>query len=348
MSQDLSLIQTIVVLMMENRSFDHMLGYLSLAPFNRVDLDGQRTDPVWLARATNYDQGRPIVPFLSTNPYTLPDDFDPPHERSAVEVHLGVPENGMFPMNGFVSAIPNSISADPAVRRLVMSYFGSEQAPINHFLAGNFAVCDRWFCSLPADTQPNRLMSMSGSSLIQVSQSLLPEQELVYDWLTARGISWRVYHQGIPFFVLMPKWIPEILQNDRFRSFADLESDLINTPPMELPRVIFVEPTYSDAPHIGASTDDHPPSGISNGQKFLMQVYNALTASPSFWRGAALIIVYDEHGGFFDHVSPPLVPTPPPQAHLYPPFTSLGVRVPAYVVSPFVQPGSVSHLLKHL
>ncbi len=342
---NLDQIRTIVLVMMENRSFDHMLGYLSLPPFNRPGVDGLSSDPARLARYTNYDQGQPFQPFLSTNPYTMPDDFDPPHERSNTAQQLGPIQDGVYPMNGFVSAIPSAVSADPAVRRLVMSYFGADQAPINHFLAQNFSICDRCFSAIPASTQPNRLMYMSGFSLIDANQTPLPDQELVYDWLTAHGVSWRVYHQGIPFAAMMPKWIPAVLFAPHFRSFDQFEADLVNTPPDQLPQVIFVEPTYGDAPHLGPSTDDHPPAGISDGQEFLMQVYNAVTASPSFWRGSVTIINYDEHGGFFDHVSPPLVPTDPPPGAGYPRFNSLGVRVPAYVVSPFVQSGAVSHAL---
>jgi phospholipase C len=345
MQANLDQIKNIVVVMMENRSFDHMLGYLSLPPFNRTDVNGLSADPGWLNRYANQDSGRAVQSFLSTDPYTLPPGFDPPHERPNVAAHLGPLQNNLYPMNGFVGAIPQTVSADPDIRRLVMAHFGAEQAPINHFFATNFTICDSWFCSLPAGTQPNRLMAMGGSSMIQINQTPLPDQVLVYDWLTTHGVSWRVYHQGIPFFALMPKWIGPILVDDKFRNFSDLESDLANTPPGELPQVIFIEPTYGDAPHIGPSTDDHAPSGISDGQEFLMQVYNAVTTSPSFWRGALLIVSYDEHGGFFDHVSPPLIPTAPPQANLYPPFTSLGVRVPAYVISPFVQPGAVSHTL---
>src|SRR2546427_7240833 len=161
--------------MMENRSFDHMLGYLSLPPF-KADVNGQSTDPAWLARFTNVDQGQPLQPALSTNPYTLPSGFDPPHERVDVAAHLGTLQNGEYLMNGFVSAIPNQVSADPAARRLVMDYFGAEQAPMNHFLATHFTICDKCFCSLPAGTQANRLMAMSGISMIQVNQTPLPEQ----------------------------------------------------------------------------------------------------------------------------------------------------------------------------
>jgi phospholipase C len=340
-------VRTIVILIFENRSFDHMLGYRSLPPLNAA-VDGQQRDPAWLARYTNTDHGTSWTPFLSTNPYSLPAGFDPPHERPNVAAQLGPATGTAYPMNQFVSAIPASVSADPPKRGLVMGYFGPTQVPMTDFLAKNFAICDRWFCSLPAGTQPNRLMAMSGTSRIEMNQTPIPAHDLVYDWLTARNVRWRVYHQGIPFFALMPKWIPEILGNNRFRDFSALGSDLINTPPSKQPQVIFVEPTYTDAPHVGRSTDDHAPSGVSDGQEFLMQVYNAVTLSRKFWQGTLFVVYYDEHGGFFDHVSPPAIPTTPPTEGLYPPFPSLGVRVPAYIVSPFVRPGAICHeLLDH-
>ena len=346
MPNDLDQVKSIVIVMMENRSFDHMLGYLSLDPYNRKEVDGQSLDPDWLKKFTNYDSGQAIPPFHSDNPHTMPDDFDPPHERSNIAAQIDPRQDDSFPLNGFVSAIPPKVSTDPAVRRLVMSYFGDKEAPINNFFAKNFTICDRWFCSLPAGTQPNRLMSMGGFSLIDVNQTPLPDQDLVYDWLSARKISWRVYHQEIPFFAMMPKWLPAILFDDKFRCFEDMESDLLNTPPDQLPQVIFVEPTYQDAPHTGTSTDDHAPAGISDGQEFLMQVYKAVTASKTFWQNALLIVDYDEHGGFFDHVPPPIIPTLPPDGAKWSvPFKSLGVRTPAYLISPFVKANAVSHNL---
>lgn len=342
--RDLSLVKTIVFVMMENRSFDHMLGYLSLPPYNRTDIDGLRQDSSWTGKYSNQDGTSKIAPFLATNPYTMPSKFDPPHERPSVAMHLGEFDGGRYAMNGFLKAIPPSVSNDSSIRKLVMSYFGAEQVPTNHFFASNFLVCDRWFCCLPAGTQPNRLMSMSGVSKIDLNAKPLPTQQLIYDWLTKNGISWRVYHQGIPFYTMMPKWIPRILNSDNFRLFKHFQEDLQNDPPKKQPKVIFVEPTYGDAPHFGSSTDDHAPSGVADGQEFLMQVYNAVTAVPSFWKGCVLIVTYDEHGGFFDHVSPPHVVTRPPTGGSYEEFSTLGIRVPSFVISPFVRPASVSHL----
>ena len=336
-------IKTVVIVLMENRSFDHMLGYLSLPPYNRSDVEGQSTDPAWLAKFGNPDGGELFQPFHNADPYYLPPGFDPPHQRENVANHLGALSNGVYAMNGFVRAIPSSVSMNPDHRRLVMGYFGSLEAPINHFFATNFTICDRWFCAVPSGTQPNRLMAMGGSSIIESNATPLPSQPLIYDWLDEHGISWRVYHQGIPFFTMMLRWVPRILTSDNFRSFSSLKTDLESTPPAQLPKVIFVEPDYGDAPHFGRSTDDHAPSGISGGQEFLMQVYNAVISSGSFWNRSLTFVGYDEHGGFFDHVSPPLIRTNPPTSTSYDPFLSLGPRTPAYVLSPFVKAGACVH-----
>src|SRR4051812_39053834 len=108
--------------MMENRSFDHTLGYLSLAPHNRP-VGGQSLDPTWLSKAENPDAGGPFRPFHSTDPYYPPPQFDPPHGRAAIKRHLGA----LFSMNGFVSALLDNISTDPDVRKLVMAYFGADE-----------------------------------------------------------------------------------------------------------------------------------------------------------------------------------------------------------------------------
>lgn len=342
---ELDPIKTIIILMMENRSFDHLLGYLSLA--GRTDLDGQSPDPAWLARFTNFDGGIGYPPYHTTDPHQMPDDFDPPHERNNIAAQIDPRQDDSFPLNGFVSSIPPSVSPDPHLRKLVMGYFAAAEVPMTDFLARNFTVCDRWFSSIPAGTQPNRLMSMSGSTLIDVNHDVLPAQDLVYDWLNRQGVSWRVYHQEIPFFSIMPKWLPSILFSSNFKCFEDLEPDIRNNPPEQLPQVIFVEPTYQDAPHTGTATDDHAPDGVSNGQEFVMQVYKAVTASPDFWKGALLIVDYDEHGGFFDHVAPPLIETAVPDGATWSggTFKSLGVRTPAYIVSPYAKAGGAAHNL---
>lgn len=347
MAINLDAVKTIVVVMMENRSFDHFLGYLSLTPEYGKNVEGLSNAPAWLDKYANTYQGAKYPLFLLTDPYD-PIAADPPHERGPIALQMGTAVNGVFPMDGFIANYANADPAPsitPANPPPVMGYFTAEQTPVTDFLARNFAICDRWYSAIPAGTQPNRLMAMSGFSRIDVNQSLfLPEQDLVYDWLTRNGVRWRVYHDGLPFFSLMEKWLPEILLETHFRPFAQLYDDVQNEPPGEFPQVIFIEPTYTDAPHIEQSCDDHAPSAIKSGQAFLLEAYRAMMRVPDLWNGTVMIVTYDEHGGFFDHVSPPALRTTPPQGASYTQaFETLGVRVPAFVISPFVQPGSVCH-----
>jgi phospholipase C len=346
MSAGFEQIKTIVIVMMENRSFDNLLGYLAMAE-HPEKVDGISNDPCWLDRVSSTYAGSRFAPFALTDPYDAI-DADPPHERENIALQMGKFADGNFAMDGFVQNYATA-KGSPVIAATskppVMGYFTAEQAPAAGFLATHFAVCDRWHASLPAGTQPNRLLAMSGFSTIDVNHFPLPHQELVYDWLDRHEISWRVYHAGLPFFAMMIDRLPEILDGDRFRPFETLSGDVLDE---ALPQVVFVEPVYTDAPHVGPSSDDHAPSGIKGGQEFLLEVYRSLTSLQDTWANMVMVVTYDEHGGFFDHISPPALRTDPPPGASYKAFETLGVRVPAFVVSPFVKPGSVfSGLLDH-
>jgi phospholipase C len=190
-------------------------------------------------------------------------------------------------------------------------------------------------------------MAMGGaSSIVDNAPLLLPNQDLVYDWLTRHGVNWRAYQSGdfFPFFSLMERWTPEIAtslalsvvgEGGRFRRFSKFAADWANNG-KPMPPVVFIEPEYTDGPHVDPN-DDHPPTGIAKGQVFFAEVYAALIANPQRWRNTLMIVTYDEHGGFFDHV-PPL---PIPGSAGGTGFTTTGVRVPALVVSPHVAPGKI-------
>jgi phospholipase C len=352
MAVDLDQIKTIVVVMMENRSFDHLLGYLSLPPYNWKNVDGLQPDPNWIAKASSIYNGNLYPPFLLTDPYDLI-DADPPHERDQIATQMGTPVNGVFPMNGFVTnytAAKGAKPVTPGSQPPVMGYFMPDQVPVTDFFAQNFAICDHWFSSLPAGTQPNRLIAMSGFTNIDVNRNIppMPEQELVYDWLTRNGVRWRVYHEGLPFFAMMLKWLPDLLTEKHFRPLEQLYDDVQNEPPDEFPQVIFIEPIYTDAPHIGPSSDDHAPSAVKGGQEFLLEAYRSMMRVPDVWKGTVMVVTYDEHGGFFDHVSPPALQTDPPPNTYAKGFSTLGVRVPGFVISPFVKPKTVfNSILDH-
>ena len=338
----LNRIERIVVVMLENRSFDHTLGYLSLDKYGRTEVDGLKDDAAWNKKVASFYNGNSFPPWKCGDPFNaLPGD--PPHERSEIATQLGNKLNGVFSMHGFVTNYASVAPVAPTDQPPVMSYFTPDEIPVTHFLAENYAICDRWFSSLPAGTQPNRLMAMSGYSAIEVNTHMLPEQHLVYDWLDEREVRWCVYHESMPFFSLMPGWIPEILSSDNFRDFNELDNDLMQGLPEDLPEVFFIEPTYTDAPHVGPSSDDHAPTAVKAGQEFLMKVYRAFMLNPDLWAKTVMIITYDEHGGFFDHVPPIDLVTQAPVGVAYPKFETSGVRVPAMVVSPLVKPGTVFH-----
>lgn len=349
-SPNLDLIKTVVVVMMENRSFDHALGYLRLKKGWEA-VDGVRpNDSVWVESMTNAYAGQLYTPFEQRDVMHKMAG-DPPHEWTDIARQMGTPDaSGVFPMNGFVANYATAKEHPPISHQPpppVMGYFTGERLPVTDRLATSFAVCDHWFSSLPAGTQANRLMSMAGYSLIAHNTFPLPNHKLVYDWLDDRRVNWRVYHEGLPFFAMMPNQIPRILTSGRFRPLEKLWEDVNSESPEEFPEVIFVEPWYTDGPHASVSRDDHAPSSIVGGQQFLNEVYRSIRANPN-WGSTVMIVNYDEHGGFFDHVSPPAVVTPASDTHTNPGFSCLGVRVPAMVISPFVTPGRIySECLDH-
>jgi len=345
-TNSLDKIDHIFFLMMENRSFDHMLGYLSLGPNGRTDIEGLKEDSAWMARYANSSPDGAHAYGISR--LTHPDQqliVDPAHDRARVALQLGTGTPGSYPMNGFVKTTSD---LDPETGApVVMGYWGAEEVTTYDFLAKEFAVCDHWFSCFPTCTQPNRLMSLAGTSLIADSAQILAPQKLVYDWLDKKNVSWRVYHDGLPFAASMPNWWGDVVLGKGFRPYNQFRIDNKNLSPSDFPQVVFIEPRYTNAPHTQPPSDDHAPSGISNGQRFILQVYSDLVANPERWARSLLVITYDEHGGFFDHVSP--LPTNPTAGGPYDPFISTGVRVPAFLISPWIAPGSVfSQPVDHL
>ena len=339
-SEQRAQITNVIFLMMENRSFDHMLGYLSLP--NSGYSRWEQVEGVRQALASGYANlnpaGAPVAPY-PLDPFWN-SAYDPPHERDWVAKQLGTPSvPGRFPMNGFVEAYyaANGHAVEPGVS----GYYGASEVAAFDFFARNFLVCDRWFASLPASTQPNRLMSLSGYTLRDYTGNApdVTNQHLVYDWLEKRSVEWSVYSEGWPFVSVIPDRWWSVLTGSSFRGLAALN-------PATLPPVAFIEPRYTSE-GVGTPDDDHWPTNIYRGQIFLHDVYTKLfgqgEASRKLWSGCVMIVTYDEHGGFFDHVTPLGIETPLPHGAQYTkPFATTGVRVPAFVISPFVKPGSVS------
>ncbi len=329
-------VQTIVIVMMENRSFDNVLGHLRHPDgANRPEVEG--IEDLKNPRYQNPSgDGVAVAPFWMDD---APLTSDLPHDKDAVQTQLAfAPVAQTYEMNGFVRAfeteLHTSIDTPP-----VMGILKGADLPTTSALAAQYTVCDHWFACLPTSTAPNRLMSMCGYTEIDDTGTLLPEQTTVYDWLSARGVRWRVYHAGIPFLSLMPRLAP-LLLSSHFRALADLETDVTSEPADQWPQVIFIEPDYYNCPiHLSAPCatpcDNHAPVAMAPGEEFLRLVYAWLTSNPASWARTALVVTYDEHGGFFDHVAPPALPYRNGAVA----FDSAGVRVPAIVAGPFAPRG---------
>jgi phospholipase C len=340
-------IETIVIVILENRSFDHLCGYLSLpSTLAPLAVEGLQDDSLWRDPLANIQAGH-VYPIHRIGPQLQQID-DPTHDHNSIRVQIDTPPAGGAPnhMGGFVQSYVQFAPKSPADPSLAMGYYDAAAVPVFDFFARNFAICDHWFAALPTGTQANRLMAMSGeSSLVDNARVFLPDQPLVYDWLTQNRVSWCAYQSGdfVPFFSLMPRWLPEITTSlslsalggrGRFRRYSRFTKEW--AAPEAMPRVIFIEPEYTDGPHDDPN-DDHPPTGIAKGQLLLADIYATLVANPARWQSTLLLVTYDEHGGFFDHVPPlPISST----AGGFP-FTTTGVRVPAFAVSPHVAPGTV-------
>lgn len=340
----LSDIETIVIVIMENRSFDHMLGYLSLN--GSLPVEGLQSDSDWRSSVSNRYLGTEYPP-SPIDPHKNPCS-DPQHDRQSIAAQISTPPVGPGPklMGGFVESYAKFSDPKPTDPSAVMGYFDASSVPTFDFFARNYCVCDHWFSALPLGTQANRLMAMAGESLLlDNAGTFLPEQTLVYDWLTDHNISWCVYQSGdfLPFFSLMASWLPEIASqltlsqmgmDVRFRRYARLKENWLGSDPV--PSVIFIEPEYTDGPHLSPN-DDHAPTSVQPGQAFLADLYQTLTSNLVRWSKTMLVITYDEHGGFFDHVPPLNIPATINGTKI----PTTGVRVPAFVISPYVRPGYV-------
>jgi phospholipase C len=336
-------IKTVILLMFENRSFDNMLGHLSFEGL-QPDADGIKL-PLDQDPFANLYQGGMYYPFHRPQDDQL--QFDLPHEYNYVATQLAPGPAGQSTMSGFVEAYSDQSKTNPNLQADPMAFYGSEQVPVTSFLAQKFATCDRWFCPLPSSTQPNRTVAFCGQSAIfETKLQIIPDTGNIFSWLDHNKVRWGVYHDGFPFFALYPGLWGQVL-GDKFHNYEKLGTDLKNG---TQPQVIIVEPSYQDGPHIGPDhpNDNHPPLAVGWGEDFLRRTYQAVTLNPAVWKETLMVVYYDEHGGFYDHVPPPsfdnkaagnAVP-PAPFA-----FNTLGPRIPNILISPWISPGTVSHEL---
>ena len=327
--------------MFENRSFDHMLGHLSFDKINS-QVNGLSSP---LGQFVDVDGTDTHNPFRFKSDVELAKDL--PHEMEFVKTQLDQSSaNGAYQMDGFVKAYREFTGAQPNPKPDPMGFFSAAQIPITSFLASTYCVCDNWFASLPTSTQPNRTMAFCGDSAIDSTKlQLIPADGNIFDWLEKNQIRWRVYHEGLSFFILYNHLWPYVL-GDHFKDYESMYADFKTGSDADFPEVILVEPSYQDSPHLGSDqpNDNHPPLEVGFGEEFLRRTYEAVTCNLDRWGNTLMIVYYDEHGGFYEHVPPPPIDYTIKGGNLTE-FKSLGVRIPAFLISPWVAKNSVSHLL---
>jgi phospholipase C len=325
-------IRHVVHLILENRSFDQMLGCMQAV---YSDLDG--IDPT--ALKSNVDTAGQVFTQAATQVRQML-KWDPHHEVPRVAVQL---ENGN---SGFVKDFSQQYPDSTSVaRQQIMDYYGLDFLPALHALGRNFKICDRWFSSLPGPTWPNRFFALTGTSNGRVNmpsdgthKADLPgyfqqTQTTLFDRLNEQAVHWKVYFHDIPqTTVLDGQRQPHNVA--RYFYVSQLYEDA-RGPESEFPEYCLIEPDFMGY----GQNDGHPPHDIMRSEKLIADVYNALRANDELWRSTLLIVMFDEHGGFYDHVIPPKANPPDDAKPSEYAFDQLGVRVPALLVSPWVKPG---------
>ncbi len=322
-------VEHIVVLMLENNSFDRMLG--SLPGVEGVDPANLKTNP-------DYPSGAPVSE-RPTSARSMPSD--PEHELDDVLDQI----NG--PCDGFVRDFAQHFPQTGLEQRSeIMAFYDRGALPVLHTLAESFAICDHWFSSLPGPTWPNRFFVHSGTSLGHVKMPNgifqpnlhLYDQPTVYERLSDKGIDWAIYYGDFPQSIVMTRQWSHLDRYHRMEQFFEAAQGL----PEKFPQYAFIEPTYFGA----AENDQHPPADVFAGEALLARVYNALRQNGALWQKTLFVVLHDEHGGFYDHVAPPKA-VPPDEHTKEFAFDQYGVRVPAILISPWIAPQVIKDEFDH-
>ena len=339
MPPGLDSLKHIVVLMMENRSFDHMLGSLRQVDPRIDGLIGTESNP-------DTAGGQATVAPLAQYQSQL--DPDPNHDFAPVNQQIfngGTTAN----MQGFVASYFEQ-RRDVSHSRKIMYYFKREKLPVLTTLALEYAVFNRWFSSIPGPTLCNRAFAHYGTSFGHVGMELFYANQKfksIYQRLEDAGRTAKIYYFDQKSSTME---IVNLLQNQP-QFFGTYDQFLNDCQSGTLPQYSFIEPNFSDHDSDGGAllaSDQHPDHHVLEGERFIATIYNAIKGNPALWESTALLITYDEHGGIYDHVPPPAC-TPdgfvaqPAATGTNKPFLfdRLGVRVPAVLVSPWVPRNTV-------
>lgn len=347
-------IEHVVVLMMENRSLDNLLGWIypdgtkpnQVLPPNSSDCyDG--LNPTLSNSDPSVNNGEPVLVSNGTTGWiegstAVTEWFVPSPDPGEEFAHVATQISNN--MGGFLTDYVTQQAGGPAAQ--IMQAYSVAQLPVISTLATSFAVSDAWFASVPTQTWPNRGFVQTGSSDGNINNNYLPWNiNTVFDVFGANGLSWMVYNDGQLPSLTKTMFLDKYLTNTT--NFADIAAfqtacaqALDGPASAKLPAFSFIEPNFGV---VGNDESYHPPHDVRAGEVFLSTIYGAIQASP--YRDAILfILMFDEHGGTYDHVEPPTnVAGTDPGGTASNGFTfeSLGVRTPAVLASSYVTPGTV-------
>ncbi len=300
-------IEHIVVLMMENRSYDHFLGWLPGG--DGIQQGAEYVDKQGLMHPT-----WPLAPEWQGCRYR-----DPDHSYNGGRIQYA---DGAC--DGWLLARSDDLFPIGYYRQQDLGFYGGA--------APDWTACDRYFCSCMGPTYPNRIYQHAGATDRLTNTLVACNLPTIWDRLLAKGLTGRYYYNDLPVTALFGSRLLEL-------SFL-YPQFLEDAAAGRLANLTLIDPRFIGAGN-GLSNDDHPFADVRNGQIFLNEVYEALTSSPN-WENTVFIINYDEWGGFYDHVPPPLTP----QTALDREIGNdgrLGFRVPALVISPLARRGFVAH-----
>jgi len=292
MSAGLDNLKHIVVLMMENRSFDHMLGGLRALDPRINGLTGKETNP---------DTTNEPAPVLPKAEFQAQLDPDPDHHFPAVHKQLfyGTAGPPAIPaMQGFVQSYWDQ-QQNVKHSRNIMYYFAPKDLPVLTTLATKFAVFNGWFSSIPGPTICNRAFAHYGTSFGSVGMNpfvINKPYRSIYDRMLDANRSAKLYYYD-PASSTME--VVNLLSQQQ-AVFGTYKQFLADCKSGKLPDYSFIEPNYTDHPGEGGgqllATDQHPDHNVRAGEIFIASIYNAIHANPDLWKSTALLVVYDEHG----------------------------------------------------
>ncbi|MBS0173811.1 MAG: hypothetical protein JSR64_07235, partial [Nitrospira sp.] len=355
-----------VVLMLENRSFDHLFGFFEPSAGQQIDnilsmasQPSNRLDP-----SKPESAGNPAFKVSQPAPFAVDDKDGPSHSFKSVNVQLtnnasGPSEDVPVLNNGFARNYADNLK--PRLRVVdrdhvdqVMQCFAPDQLPSINQLAREFCLCDHWHCEVPGPTMPNRMFMHAATSEGYVHNDFKRPytSKTVFELFEEKDLTWAVYFHDLCDLLQFPKLAQT---KDHFRRFEQWPADVAAG---RLPHYTFLFPRFMNKRAADGSTlfanSQHAPEDVRFGDHLIADVYDALAANPDLFKETALVITYDEHGGFYDHVPPGPAPSPDGQDSPNPDdratfklpsfsFDRLGLRVPALIVSPWIAKGTVEH-----